>query len=120
MPTCLAAADVVIARAGAITLSEIQVKGKPSILIPSPNVAENHQYHNAMALVEKNAAVMIEEKDLTPEKLTEEIDKLASDPERLKEYSENAKKMAVGDAAKRIYAVIIEVLAMDRKRKSKK
>lgn len=111
MPTCLAAADVVIARAGAITLSEIQVKGKPSILIPSPNVAENHQYHNAMALVEKNAAVMIEEKDLTPEKLTEEIDKLASDPERLREYSENAKKMAVGDAAKRIYSVIIEVLA---------
>ncbi len=111
MPTCLAAADVVVARAGAITLSEIQVKGKPSVLIPSPNVSENHQYHNAMALVEKNAAVMIEEKDLTPEKLTEEIDKLASDPERLKEYSENAKKMAVNDAAKRIYAVIIEVLA---------
>lgn len=111
MPTCLAAADLVIARAGAITLSEIQVKGKPSILIPSPNVAENHQYHNAMSLVEKNAAVMIEEKDLTPEKLTEEIDKLAGDAERLKEYSANAKKMAVDDAAKRIYAVIIEVLA---------
>lgn len=111
MPICLAAADVVVARAGAITLSEIQVKGKPSVLIPSPNVAENHQYHNAMALVEKNAAVMIEEKDLTPEKLTEEIDKLASDPERLKEYSENAKKMAVDDAAKRIYSVIIEVLS---------
>lgn len=111
MPTCLAAADVVISRAGAISLSEIQVQGKPSILIPSPNVAENHQYHNAMALVEKKAAVMIEEKDLTPEKLTEEIDKLASDPARLREYSENAKKMAVSDAAKRIYAVIIEVLA---------
>ena len=111
MPVCLAAADVVVARAGAITLSEIQVKGKPSVLIPSPNVAENHQYHNAMALVEKNAAVMIEEKDLTPEKLTEEIDKLASDPERLREYSENAKKMAINDAAKRIYSVIVEVLA---------
>ncbi len=111
MPTCLAAADVVVARAGAITLSEIQVKGKPSVLIPSPNVAENHQYHNAMALVEKNAAVMIEEKDLTPEKLTEEIDKLASDPERLERYSENAKKMAVNDAAKRIYLVITDVLA---------
>ena len=111
MPTCLAAADVVIARAGAITISEIQVKGKPSILIPSPNVAENHQFHNAMSLVEKNAAVMIEEKDLTPEKLTEEIDKLAGDPERLREYSENAAKMAVSDAAKRIYAVMIEVLS---------
>ncbi|MBR2176559.1 MAG: undecaprenyldiphospho-muramoylpentapeptide beta-N-acetylglucosaminyltransferase [Clostridia bacterium] len=111
MPVCLAAADVVIARAGAITLSEIQVQGKPSILIPSPNVAENHQYHNAMSLVEKNAAVMIEEKDLTAEKLTEEIDKLASDPEKLRAYSENAKNMAVNDAAKRIYAIIIEVLA---------
>ena len=111
MPVCLAAADVVVARAGAITLSEIQVKGKPSVLIPSPNVAENHQYHNAMALVEKNAAVMIEEKDLTAEKLTEEIDKLASDPERLRVYSENAKKMAVNDAAKRIYSVIQDVLA---------
>ncbi len=111
MPTCLAAADVVVARAGAITLSEIQVKGKPSVLIPSPNVAENHQYHNAMALAEKNAAVMIEEKDLTPEKLTEEIDKLASDPNRLREYSSNAAKMAVRDAVKRIYAVIVEVIA---------
>ncbi len=111
MPVCLAAADVVIARAGAITLSEIQVKGKPAILIPSPNVAENHQFHNAMSLVNKNAAVMIEEKDLTPEKLTEEIDKLASDPVRLKEYSENAKRMAISDASKRIYSIIIEVLS---------
>lgn len=111
MPVCLAAADVVIARAGAITLSEIQVMGKPSILIPSPNVAENHQFHNAMSLVDKGAAVMIEEKDLTPEKLTEEIDKLASDPERLAQYSANAKKMAISDASKRIYSIIIEVLA---------
>ena len=111
MPTCLAAADVVIARSGAITISEIEVKGKPSILIPSPNVAENHQFHNAMSLVEQNAAVMIEEKDLTPQKLTEEIDKLASDPERLREYSANAKKMAVDDATKRIYSVIIEVMS---------
>ncbi len=112
MPVCLAAADLVIARAGAITLSEIQVKGKPSILIPSPNVAENHQYHNAMALVNQNAAVMIEEKDLTPEKLTEEIDRLASDPGRLEEYSRNARKMAIDDASKRIYSIIIEVMAV--------
>lgn len=117
MPACLAAADLVIARAGAITLSEVQVQGKPSILIPSPNVAENHQYHNAMSLVEKNAAVMIEEKDLTPEKLTEEIDKLASDPQRLQKYSENVKKMAVSDASKRIYAVIIEVLSTAKNKK---
>lgn len=116
MPVCLAAADVVIARAGAITLSEIQVQGKPSILIPSPNVAENHQYHNAMALVNNNAAIMIEEKDLTPEKLTEAIDSLASDPAKLAEYSANAKKMAVSDASKRIYSVIIEVIATSKKK----
>ena len=109
MPVCLAAADVVVARAGAMTLSEIQVKGKPSILIPSPNVAENHQYHNAMALVEKKAALMIEEKELTPEKLTQAIDSLASNPEKLAEYSENAKKMGIADASERIYAIIMEV-----------
>ena len=116
MPVCLAAADVVVARAGAITLSEIQVQGKPSVLIPSPNVAENHQYHNAMALVNQNAAVMIEEKDLTPEKLTKEIDQLAGDPARLREYAENAKKMAISDAAKRIYSIIIEVIATNQKK----
>ena len=116
MPVCLAAADLVVARAGAITLSEIQVQGKPSVLIPSPNVAENHQYHNAMSLVNKNAAVMIEEKDLTPEKITKEIDNLAGNPSRLKEYSDNCKKMAVTDAAKRIYSVIIEVMASSKKK----
>ncbi len=118
MPVCLAAADLVIARAGAITLSEIQVKGKPSILIPSPNVAENHQFHNAMSLVKQEAAVMIEEKDLTPEKLTEEIDKLASDPQRLSAYAENARQMAISDASKRIYSVIIEVLSASKSQQS--
>ena len=111
MPVCLAAADVVVARAGAMTLSEIQVKGKPSILIPSPNVAENHQYHNAMALVNKKAAIMIEEKDLTPEKLTEAIDSLAASPKRLAEYSENAKKMGIANASERIYDIIMEVVS---------
>ena len=76
MATCLAACDVVVSRAGAITLSEIQAQGKPAVLIPSPNVAENHQYHNAMAMVNKKAAEIIEEKDLTPELLIEKVDKL--------------------------------------------
>ena len=114
MPVCLAAADLVIARAGAITLSEIEVQGKPSILIPSPNVAENHQYHNAMSLVNKEAAAIIEEKDLTPEALTELIDSLAGDPEKLKLYSENAAAMGVRDSTKRIYSVIIDVIASSK------
>ncbi len=106
MATCMAAADLVISRAGAITLSEIQALGKPAILIPSPNVAENHQYHNAMALVNNKAAEIIEEKDLTEELLIEKADSLLQDSEKLKEYSANSKKMAILDTNERIYSII--------------
>lgn len=109
MPTCLAAADVVICRAGAITLSEIQAQGKPAVLIPSPNVAENHQYHNAMALVNKNAAEIIEESNLSGELLTQTVDKIVSDKSKLAKYSENARKMAIIDANERIYDIIMDV-----------
>lgn len=108
MPTCLAAADIVICRAGAITLSEIQAQGKPAILIPSPNVAENHQYHNAMALVNNNAAEIIEEVNLTGELLTQTVDKMVSDKAVLDKYAENARKMAILDANKRIYDLIMQ------------
>ena len=110
MPTCLAAADLVICRAGAITLSELQVQGKASILIPSPNVAENHQYHNAMALVNNQAADIIEEKDLTGEILIKKVRNLLSNPELLKKYQQNAKNMAICDANERIYSIIIELV----------
>lgn len=112
MATCMAAADVVISRAGAITLSEIQALGKPAILIPSPNVAENHQYHNAMALVNNGAAEIIEEKDLSEEKVIKAVDKLLQNPERLKEYSDNSKKMAIIDSNERIYSIIRKILGM--------
>ena len=102
MPTCMAAADLVICRAGAITLSEIQAMGKPAILIPSPNVAENHQYHNAMALVNAGAADIIEEKDLTGAALMRKTDKMLLNPEKLEKYSENSRKMAITDANERI------------------
>ena len=110
MPTCLAAADIVICRAGAITLSEIQAQGKASILIPSPNVAENHQYHNAMALVNNNAAVIIEEKNLTGQILINETKKILSNKDLLKKYQENAKKMAIFDANERIYSIIKKIV----------
>lgn len=106
MPTCMAAADLVICRAGAITLSEIQAMGKPAILIPSPNVAENHQYHNAMALVNAGAADIIEEKDLTGAALMRKTDKMLLNPEKLEKYSENSRKMAITDANERIYSVV--------------
>lgn len=110
MPLCLAACDLVVSRAGAITLSEIQAKGKPAVLIPSPYVAENHQYHNAMALVNKNAARVIEEKDLTEEKLIEAVDSMVSDRELLSQYSDNAKAMAIIDASERIYRIVKEIV----------
>ncbi len=103
IPKCLPAADLVICRSGASTLSELQATGKGSILIPSPYVAENHQYHNAMALVNNGAALIIEEKDLTPEKLTETVNSLLADREKLSQLGKNARDMAVIDATERIY-----------------
>ena len=110
MPTCLAACDVIVSRAGAITLSELQAKGKPAVLIPSPYVAENHQYHNAMALVNKKAASVIEEKDLTEDKLIKAVDDMVSDKELLKEYSKNAQGMAITDACERIYNIVKDIV----------
>ena len=110
MAECMAAADLVISRAGAITLSEIQALGKPAILIPSPNVAENHQFHNAMALVNNGAAEIIEEKDLTEQLIIEKVDGLLMNPDRLEAFRENSRKMAITDANERIYSVIKQVL----------
>ncbi|MBP3705560.1 MAG: UDP-N-acetylglucosamine--N-acetylmuramyl-(pentapeptide) pyrophosphoryl-undecaprenol N-acetylglucosamine transferase, partial [Clostridia bacterium] len=115
MPECLAAADIVIARAGAITLTEIEATGKCSILIPSPNVAENHQYHNAMALVNRNAAVLIEEKDLSGEKLWQTVQEILSAPGKAEEIGRNAKEMAVLDANERIYQIICRIVREKKK-----
>ena len=114
MPVCLAAADLVISRAGAMTLSEIQATGKGSILIPSPNVAENHQFHNAMALVTRGAAEIVEEKDLTGDVLWEKVQKIFAAPGGAAALGENAAKMAIRDANERIYRVMMEVLQEKR------
>ena len=79
MPVRMAAADVVINRAGAMTLSELALLGRASILIPSPNVTNNHQYKNAAVLRDAGAAMLFEEKDLTPGVLTGAVEKLCSD-----------------------------------------
>lgn len=110
MPRCLAAADLVISRSGALTLSELQAAGRASILIPSPNVAENHQYHNAMVLQKADAACVIEEKDLTGGKLIETVQSMIADPNRLRQLGRNASKMAILDANERIYDEIVELI----------
>ncbi len=110
MPRCMAAADLIISRCGAMTLSEIPAAGKPAILIPSPYVAENHQYHNAMALVNKGAALCIEEKDLSEETLWDAIQKATANPKTMQEMAKNAENLAIRDADTRIMAVIKETL----------
>lgn len=109
MDVCMAAADLVICRAGAITLSELCVCGKASVLIPSPYVAENHQYHNAMALKKSGAAQVIEESDLTEQRLIDTVTDLLDHPDRLRAMSENAHKSAITDSKERIYGVLREL-----------
>ena len=110
MDVCMSAADIVICRAGASTISELQVMGKASVLIPYPYAAENHQYFNAKDLADNNAAILIEEKDLSGEKLVSLIDLLISNMDKVREYGENAKKMAVTDASKRITDCLCEIV----------
>lgn len=110
MADCLAAADVVISRCGAITLTEIEAMGKASILIPSPNVAENHQYHNGMALVNRGAAELIEEKNLNGDVLLEKLNGILNEEGRIEALGAEALKMSVPDANERIYQVIMKAI----------
>ena len=102
MPEMLAAADLVISRAGALTLAEIAAVGRASVLIPSPNVAENHQYHNAMQLQKLGAAGVVEEKELTGEKLIGIVDKLTKDPAELMLMGAKARALAQPDSLDKI------------------
>ncbi|MBP3243302.1 MAG: undecaprenyldiphospho-muramoylpentapeptide beta-N-acetylglucosaminyltransferase [Ruminococcus sp.] len=106
MDVCLAAADLVICRSGASTLAELEAAGKASILIPSPIVAGNHQYHNAMVLGKANAAVVIEQKDASATRIISEIDKLYQSPEKAEKMSENAASLHLADTNERILEVI--------------
>ncbi|MDR3218464.1 MAG: undecaprenyldiphospho-muramoylpentapeptide beta-N-acetylglucosaminyltransferase [Dysgonamonadaceae bacterium] len=94
-------ADLIISRAGAGSISEFCILGKPVVLVPSPNVAEDHQTKNAMALVQKHAAVSIPDKDAVKELVPMALD-LIRNEERLRELSENILKMALPNAADKI------------------
>ena len=92
-PEVLTAADLVIARSGALTLAELEAVGRASVLIPSPNVAENHQYYNALELQKAGAAVVIEEKNLTGDGLVKTVETLLTTPGKLAEMGANAKTL---------------------------
>lgn len=102
-------ADVVISRAGALSISELCLVGRPVIFIPSPNVAEDHQTKNAMALVDKNAAEMIKDKDAIKE-LAESALELMNNTDKKNALSENIRKLARPDASKAIADKIIELI----------
>ena len=102
------AADLVISRAGASSISEFCLIGKPVILVPSPNVAEDHQTKNAMALVQKDAALYVKDAD-APETLLELAIQTVNDTARLKSLSENVKKLALPDSADIIAREVIKL-----------
>ena len=98
MDLAYAAADVVVTRSGASTVSELCAMGKAAIFVPSPNVAEDHQTHNAMALVRHDAALIVKDAD-APEKLLGTAMELLQDPEHIARLETNAERMALRDAA---------------------
>ena len=109
MDICLPACDIVISRAGASSISEIAILGKPSILIPSPNVAENHQFHNAMTLAENDGAILIEEKNLDGEILAKNIQDLKNNRQKLDTISQNALKNAKTNALSEICKIVMSL-----------
>ena len=109
MDVAYRAADLVVSRAGASSISELQLLGKASILVPSPNVSEDHQRKNAAALVDKGAAVMILDAD-AQQKLVTEMLRLANDNSQLSSLSQNIEKMALRNAAQRIVDELFELI----------
>lgn len=113
MYTCICAADLIISRSGAMTITELTEIGRPSILVPFPKAAENHQYYNALTLVNEHAAVLIEDKDLTKARLVDEVSRLYLDRGRLSLMEENAAKMRRPNAADAILSEIIDLVGKE-------
>ncbi|MBP5642356.1 MAG: undecaprenyldiphospho-muramoylpentapeptide beta-N-acetylglucosaminyltransferase [Paludibacteraceae bacterium] len=108
MPDVYALASLVISRAGASSISELCLLGKAAILVPSPNVAEDHQTHNAMALVNKEAAVLVKDADAVKSLIPTAL-KMLSDTKQLQSLSKNILTLAQTDSARRIAEEVIKV-----------
>lgn len=120
MDTCLAAADLVICRAGASTLAELEAAGKASILIPSPIVAGNHQFHNANVLGKAGAAIVIEQKNVSIEGMLRHVKKFYDEHERLVSMSKKAASLQIDDTPDRIWEVIESLYDISVQRNEKK
>ena len=109
MPTVMAAADVIISRAGASSCNEIAAAGTPCILIPSPNVTNHHQEKNAQVYADQGAAVLLLEPECTAKRLYDEIKGLIQDDQRKKDMKKALQSMVVPDSAERICGMIEEL-----------
>ena len=103
MPIKMAAADLVINRAGAMTISELALLGKPALIIPSPNVTDNHQYKNAKVLADAGAAVMLQESELNPGVFTAAVESIIADRVKMREMQSNFNRFAIKNADMKIY-----------------
>lgn len=115
MPALMKVTDLIVTRAGASTMSEILALNIPSIFIPSPYVTNNHQYKNAMDLVNKNAGLILEEKNLNKDNLINLIDKTLSNKEQYNNIKNNLKQLGIKDSSSRIYEVLKEMIINDKK-----
>ena len=111
MPQLMAAADLVICRAGASTLNEVAASAVPAIIVPSPNVTDNHQEKNARILAKRGAAVVVRESECDGDSLYALSRELLGDPERLSAMRRALQDMAVLDSAERIYAILRDLAA---------
>ena len=116
MPQLMAASDLVICRAGAATISEVCASGTPCIMVPSPNVTDNHQEKNARALSDQGAAVLLLEKDCTAKILMEQLEALLADRERYGKMALALQKMCVLDSAERLCDIIYELGAKQKEK----
>ena len=110
MPTCMAAADLIICRAGAATISEVCASALPCIMVPSPNVTNNHQEKNAMVLQGRGAAVVVPEAGCSGKLLFDTAKEILTDPARTKSMRQAASSLAVVDSAQRIYETALELI----------
>ena len=110
MPIRMAAADCVVSRSGSMTLSELALLGRASVLIPSPHVTDNHQFKNAKVLSDRGAALLLEESALTGDSLWEAVSGLLDDPDRRHGMENAVKELAVTDAGEKIYEECLRLI----------
>lgn len=115
LPAVMKCADLMVSRAGASTISEITALGIPTVFIPSPYVTNNHQYKNAMDLVKKDAALILEENNLTKNNFIKTVDDILDNEDEYNKIKTNISKLGITDSSSRIYNILKEMILDDKK-----